>query len=176
MNKQHHPDDLEANRQPDVPPQKPAKVSPRPPLQLPFENAALRRFSDQPVRPRARDSAEEANENPTTEKQACFPPGALSLGHTLDELEEQLSRRLYGVQKRLVAVEKKIEFQQKVLIVLTLIWAGLAYFDWTARSRLSPRLVPTPTEQQFAPPLERSIPVQQGNSGLHTHVKITSTL
>ncbi|MDY6783025.1 MAG: hypothetical protein SW833_10835 [Cyanobacteriota bacterium] len=167
MNKPHSPFGLETNNQPEVQSLKPSKVSTRPSLQLPFENAAPRRVSDKlaqkaiaPPCHKIDLAQEEDNPDNSAEKYADYPPprGERSLVYTLDEIEERLSRRLYWIQRRLVTTERKIEFQQKILLVMTLIWAILAYFAWFDRSSGANSPAPTPTEQQVVPPLDRSIP------------------
>ncbi|MDY7015253.1 MAG: hypothetical protein SVX43_16980 [Cyanobacteriota bacterium] len=172
MNQQNPPFELEANSQSKGQSPKPPKVSARPPLQLPFENTTPRKFSNPPIRTYLDniDPAEEAGESGnSSDSRADFPPPPepRSLSYTLEEMEERLSRRLYWVQRRLVAVEKKVEFQQKILLVLTLIWAGLAYFAWSDRAQESSSPEPTPTEQRVAPPWEQSIPVWQGSFGAY---------
>jgi hypothetical protein len=184
MNKHNHSIDLSSKSQPIEQSPKQSEPLVHRPLQLPFEKKNPRMLPARPetssvypyldnITPSGA-SSESSNSTtlarpepilPTasttpkirsTPPVPLAPPEARSLYYTLDEMEDRLGRRLYWLQKRLVAMEKKIEFQQRFLVFLALLWIGFVYFAFVRSPHWQGFPSPTPTEQRFDPQLQPS--------------------
>lgn len=173
MNRHKSSIDLGSNSQPREQPPERSESSTSRHLELPFEKTTPKRLPSRPEPPAvypyldnlnpsslAKRNTDPALPRPTKaatktrSSPSSLPLETRSLYYALDEIEDRLARRLYRLQKRLVAVERKIEFQQRFLVVIALLWLGFAYLALVRLPDRSLSPSPAPTEQQFAPQLQ----------------------